>query len=1263
MYNYQLKFKSTPPPVYAGFFNRTPFYISLSTDDPDYENLRINLYSQNSNSAPYQIPQNKWSHLLPQWGFYDYNGVHKEFVTPICESTVPDEGELVFLSPNQVDQNSMMLYNLSAIVQCTSLQTPPEDFYYTHNHIRNSSGLGGGYSYTLHPNPADIFSLTTDDFLGVAVANSQSVGGISANRVLTYSLENYGNFSLRLVFEQSSAIIDSGVDYVIASGHAVSPTDSTLLLANWTITSYWEPNPLSGLSTDMLEFTGENLLIVESLTASYNNPISPNCNLISAVGYQPELYITCASAYYVDSMPSTVNLIAVLETSGFSLTADNPEASLPSYSNSLIYDSVEYHVIESGIKYLNITQDGKNPIDFLKWTDTYIPFVATIHPDYKFPQINNNIYGLTAIKPISFTTPEENSESILSLGVSGLPLSSINWSTASSLQLTAFDEYGFNTGGFYRGYFISKDSIDRTVLNAEYSEILYNTDFETTDFRYINQTANSWFLSSNKYWYRNNPQQPIVLTSVLISPFSKFVLEFNYKFLEYESMGAGAEFLIRGSEFNGTPVESFDVIPVTSGDFTYFNEITTGPNPVYISLQLSSLFTGNFPFATNEEFRFGRHYISHDYGDSISKSFSPFGLVHRIAGSSSGQYQIMTVRGTFAQNGGLLISDDYGKTWRRANVQVTIDPSSLVWDYVAISGSGQYMLASRRTQNNQDALYRSNDYGVTWSPVPHPGRNRFPIISKNGQYQVFMRGWYPASTNPNLSAYDTIKSDDFGTNWYYISNAFGLFTQDGIISDDGQIISVVLNDFSGFSVDLPPGYLVVSQDGGFTWTWTQMPSSELVQSVCSTPDGMTQYIGTCKGWNLITPPLKIYKSTDGGQTVFDPNIDTSDFQSYIHAPWFSGVRIRCSSDQQYFCATVGRGHIYYSSDSGNTFNRVSNSFRSFWRDCYVSDDGQYSSFIASRLDEESYTEANPLAYDYRFNGFTLSDFSVYTEKLQNVSNEFQIKKFERPYEMRRFNESWDTGAVMHSYAIADHTFDNPMFFENFLEVSVGGLESNYQSLGRRMYERVANFVKNHADLDVCNLNQLYSLHNAIDCPIDDYRLGYPSEIRRLVDILSVNKNRLLGGFCKCNRNFFNTTSKCLYCGHRHSLNRETEAYRSFEYYVSANTPFVIENMFSTNDKYRYDILYPSVCELNGQPFALMSTIPAISWLTSADYPKYLMYNYVSTYCNDQEEGLINWGDTFTTLSSSITSSEMWYGKDGLVEEMLNYEIHRGLYNV
>ena len=172
------------------------------------------------------------------------------------------------------------------------------------------------------------------------------------------------------------------------------------------------------------------------------------------------------------------------------------------------------------------------------------------------------------------------------------------------------------------------------------------------------------------------------------------------------------------------------------------------------------------------------------------------------------------------------------------------------------------------------------------------------------------------------------------------------------------------------------------------------------------------------------------------------------------------------------------------------------------------------------------------------------------------------------------------------------------------EVSVGGLEDNYQSLGRTMFERIANFVANHNDIDTSNVDQFYSILDQMDVPYDDYKLSYPSEVERLVDILSIHKTHLLGSFCKCTRNFYNIASECEFCNHVHKLNRSETPQTSETFTVSSGVPFVVENIYIKDMKNKFDLVYPSVEDLGLLSSSPISSLASVSWITSSVYYKY-----------------------------------------------------------
>jgi len=179
--------------------------------------------------------------------------------------------------------------------------------------------------------------------------------------------------------------------------------------------------------------------------------------------------------------------------------------------------------------------------------------------------------------------------------------------------------------------------------------------------------------------------------------------------------------------------------------------------------------------------------------------------------------------------------------------------------------------------------------------------------------------------------------------------------------------------------------------------------------------------------------------------------------------------------------------------------------------------------------------------------------------ITGTSNEFKIRPFEQPFEIRRLNESWDATKSIKSYAIGPHMNIKYSLWDEFVGHSVGQAVPG-QQLGRKSYERIANFPANHIDIDQSNVKQLYSLAQYLDVPIDEYDLNYPPELQRLLDIGSVSHSKLWGEIVKCNLNITDDQI-CPRCGYRHT-NLGEQISDPFTYTVTAGVPFIQHDKFN-----------------------------------------------------------------------------------------------------
>jgi hypothetical protein len=336
-----------------------------------------------------------------------------------------------------------------------------------------------------------------------------------------------------------------------------------------------------------------------------------------------------------------------------------------------------------------------------------------------------------------------------------------------------------------------------------------------------------------------------------------------------------------------------------------------------------------------------------------------------------------------------------------------------------------------------------------------------------------------------------------------------------------------------------------------------------------------------------------------------------------------------------------------------------------------------------------------------FNKYNNSS-SIQNVYLTGGSNLFNILDF-TGLNFRRFNESWDASEVVKSFARSPHIADNPTLWDGYMKAVWGDASSSDGTgFGRDAYERIANFVGNHSDVNTCNVDQLYNLAQFTDVPIDSYGINFPTDIKRVMDVASVNQQQLWGSRCKCSRNISNTFTTyisanvevptdylCEICGHSHPGNKGS-LFNPLTYTVTAFIPFIVEDRSNSNN--RYQLITPPMscsiistgdtnsdtCIASGSEFSVLTTYPLSSYYnvilpsifnlgTSANIADFeqiityfCFYSYVPSYCTKQIAGIINWDDEYTTLNETLSSIDDWYGNGETLEKIINYVLHKGL---
>ena len=187
----------------------------------------------------------------------------------------------------------------------------------------------------------------------------------------------------------------------------------------------------------------------------------------------------------------------------------------------------------------------------------------------------------------------------------------------------------------------------------------------------------------------------------------------------------------------------------------------------------------------------------------------------------------------------------------------------------------------------------------------------------------------------------------------------------------------------------------------------------------------------------------------------------------------------------------------------------------------------------------------------------VSDDAVTTEFTLTGGSSFSLYPKDY-YSLYKVNEDFDFEQMIKDLRFQEILFDKNIFFTDFIGSIFGGVSSNNAGLGKKLYESIINFVQNTSDIDVCHITALDGLSKLVDNENLIYNSNHPEEIKRLINLLSIQYNKFRGYTNEFSQNFDprNRTSKEIYAT---NLGDEISL---LTYLVSSNTDIVAYEKFS-----------------------------------------------------------------------------------------------------
>lgn len=282
--------------------------------------------------------------------------------------------------------------------------------------------------------------------------------------------------------------------------------------------------------------------------------------------------------------------------------------------------------------------------------------------------------------------------------------------------------------------------------------------------------------------------------------------------------------------------------------------------------------------------------------------------------------------------------------------------------------------------------------------------------------------------------------------------------------------------------------------------------------------------------------------------------------------------------------------------------------------------------------------------------------ATYNHSLSGVSTAFNIVST-NPYNIFKKNENYDLADQMQQLAVLPSFQDSSDFFTTYLGGIFGKAPLKSDDLGVVLYEKIANWLSNHQDIDTCNINSLYNLGQFLGVQSDDYRLNFPLDIQRWMDIASINYIKLRGSICYCqnpitpyNQTADNTCPFCL-----RTKPSVLGAVLSLTSTVTAGTPVILKDR-SLDDFRIINTGYLSSSSIY-YPISLVASSLGLEtgW---SDY--YEFYSYVPKSGFQFSDGVIDWLNTSTSLLSSQSSLSAWVGPGQILDTIFTFALNEGL---
>ena len=178
-------------------------------------------------------------------------------------------------------------------------------------------------------------------------------------------------------------------------------------------------------------------------------------------------------------------------------------------------------------------------------------------------------------------------------------------------------------------------------------------------------------------------------------------------------------------------------------------------------------------------------------------------------------------------------------------------------------------------------------------------------------------------------------------------------------------------------------------------------------------------------------------------------------------------------------------------------------------------------------------------------------------------------------------------------------------------------------------------------------------------PTARYDFNYSGGLHRIMNIVSIPHKKLWGERSRFNRDF--ETYGTVNDNYGKNLGNVID---TTTYMVTAGTPIVARQKFNNQFKLITPMYSTSAGSLSSQ-YPINELDSTWGWglgsnVTNSNFKDfYVFYEYVDYFADNQLEGVIDWGNTQTTVSENISALSAWFDDDQIVDSMIDFELRKG----